>query len=403
MNFLLDSFDKLLNKNQTLEKKVNDLTARLQLSEEQLTDSISLFKTSNSKFLQSPDLPCNESNLNNQNTLTKTSINLISSNYDTNNNSRNNQLNNNSPTTPNSNMTWASIAQVSPNLQQNLARAKAQNNISINQRAKLVSDLSKFARTTTKSNNETKSIYVAGFEFIKIKDIWKALYNARFQMSRIVNIQWIGKTVLDFVVNVDYHLQFVSELALNKKFRILTFNPSCNSRAQTPEQNETAMRSFATRCIKNIINISNSNACINHFKKMSEEYCQKNAALNSIFATEWEKAKPFILEQTQTIITHIENLSATLKDSPTSACKKELSYTMDSLRKLNPNHPLLLSNYQLNNVITPITNSELINTTESIINTEPINTTSNNKDIEMEDSSSNTTAASTEEDGSSAH
>jgi hypothetical protein len=260
LNFLLNSVEKLMTKNQDLERKVTDLSERLQITEDKL-------KTSNPLIMP----------------ISTTSNTSITHHYD-------NTIPPNQPTSDNmrnhSQTSWASIANAPLEHQNNLAKIKAKENIQINRRSALVAQLSNVAKTRTAHISATRSVYVAGFEYIKLREIWKALFNARFQVSRIITIQWIGKTVLDIIVSADYHLQFISELALNNKFRILTFNPSCNLKALTSEQNETAMRAFAVRCIKNITNTANSTACINHFKNISQQYCDKNQDLSKIFSEE---------------------------------------------------------------------------------------------------------------------
>lgn len=347
MNFLLDSFDILLKKNQALEKKIEDLEDK--------------FKTINSSnYISSSNL-------------------ISSSNYIS---SKENILITNGPIIPTVSLhsndlpslnsesstfhTWASIAKAPPSLQPKLAYQKANQTIRSNQRNDLVSKLSTVAKPRKPSSVTTQSVYVAGFEFLKIRDIWNALFNARFQVSRIINIQWIGKTVLDIVVAEDYQLQFVSELTLNKSFRILNFDPSTNSKAQNPAQQETSMRAFAVRCIKNITNPSNSDACVNHFKAMSENYCQRNQELSKIFNEEWIKSKsslPLTGESTTSTssTTLPSNITTTISiDTPT--------ITSDPTTIPNPQYcPNIIS------------------------------------DHDMEDSSSNTTAASTVEDGSGAH
>ena len=377
LDFLLSSLDKLMTKNQDLEQKLANLSARLQITEDKLKTS-SLLNSSNATI---PIIPPHSSN-----TIRSTSATLG-------NNSNSHSL-----------TTWASIAKAPLEHQSNLAQIKARENITTNRRSALVAQLSKVAKTRTTLTSATSSVYVAGFEYIKLREIWKAFYTARFQVSRIINIQWIGKTVLDIVVSADYHLQFVSELALNNKFRILTFNPSCNLKAPSSEQNETAMRAFAVRCIKNITNVSNSTTCINHFKNISQEYCNKNPDLSKIFAEEWNRAKPTILLKTQDIIAKLTDASNRQKHEFNATVAKDMQTDIESLRKLSPNHPYLLS---VSNLMTAVTlsSNDLPETCVTLTQT-TTNPTNLTNDIEMEDTpteSSTTTADSTKEDGSGAY
>jgi len=321
METLLNSFDKLFSSNQNLEKRIQELELRLQKVETQSSrESVTL------------DNPLqNFSTISNQ--LFSHSTSIIT----------------NPPEPSISKTSWATIAKSTQGNNSSLAKSKAEQNLKIQNRTKLVSNLSKFAKPRTNQTTDTKSIYVGGFDFVKLRVIWNALYEAKFQISRIVSIQWIGRTVLDIVVASDYHLQFVFELTLNKKFRILNFNPSYNAKATSPEANETAMRTFSIRCIKNILNTSNSPLCIKHFKSLSEQYCRDNQELNTIFTQEWAKAKEAISIQTQELVDKISttyDLLETYSSTPNpsnseTTLNNELQNDLNSLRKLNPNHPIL--------------------------------------------------------------
>jgi len=397
INFLLDSFDKLLTKNQTLENKIRDLSNRLQNTESNFRNSSN---TTNSTLNESSRMTLS-SPLN----ATTSPLESIAKQIETSPN-----LNANS---------WASIARSSQENQSKLAKSKAQATIQNTHRAHLLSGLTKFARNQTNQSTITKSVYVGGFEYLKIREIWKALYEARFQTSRIINIQWIGKTVLDIVVISDYHLQFVSELSLNKRFRILTFNPSYNKNAQSPEHSENAMRSFSVRCIKNILNPYNSHICVSHFKLLSEQYCQQNPDLNKIFTEEWNRAKEALSLKIHTIAAKITNASIQLQTKYDESIDKGMKLDQNLLQKLNPEHPALLfvaTPQHDPNLIIP-TNNETNNaqrdsslsipTNNETNNAQPVSNmtipTNNESDTEIIIDSIITTAASTVEDGSGAH
>ena len=429
MDFLLNSFDTLMSKNQDLEQRLANLSARLQLTEDKLI-RIGELQSTEHAYRTTPTISSTTtSTRTSHNNITQ--INMPQANIAI------------TPQTSNSTTTWASIARANPQDIPRLARAKAQENIQINDRAKLISQLSRVAKPrflpdTNKS--QSKSVYVAGFDFIRIREIWKALAEARFQVSRIINIQWIGKSVLDIVVYDDYHLQFISELTLNRQFRLLTFNPSCNSKAITPAQNETAMRAFAVRCIKNITNPLNTPTCINHFKTISEDYCSRNPDLSKIFSQEWDRIKSTISAQQpdsrQNVPTSAEvstsnsmavsstilstndsmtidstilstndsmtNDSTTIKVSTTNHdLNTGTSVTIDST---NPDSSPTTTNQNSNSTTH---NSNIDNSmTTNLNNCDLTNDISANTDIEMEDESfepSTTTADSTVEYGSGAH
>lgn len=405
MNFLLNSLDKLMTKNQDLEQKLANLSARLKLTEDKLTSAEHAYRTT----------PTTSSTTTSTTLNSTTQIIMPQSNNDI------------TPQSSSSTTTWASIARANPQDVPRLARAKAQENIQINDRAKLISQLSRVAKPrilpdTNKSHS--KSVYVAGFDFIKIREIWKALAEARFQVSRIINIQWIGKSVLDIVVYDDYHLQFISELTLNRQFRILTFNPSCNSKAITPAQNETAMRAFAVRCIKNITNPLNTPTCVNHFKTISEDYCSRNPDLSKIFSQEWERIKSTISAQQPDSAESVQTSAGPSTNGPMAVTSSTLSTnsskTIDSTTPTiehDPNTGTSVIIVSSNLDSSPTTNNHTTNSTthnsnndiSMTANLNPCDLTNDisaNTDIEMEDESlepSNTTADSTVEYGSGAH
>jgi hypothetical protein len=169
---------------------------------------------------------------------------------------------------------------------------KASESISSLTRSAGISALQKLASPKIRSKpqiNSTTAIYIGGFAFQKLRNVWAALKEARFQISRIVEIQWIGKTVLEFIVAQDYELQFVSEMKATNSFKILKFDPTSNSRAISAEQSETAMRSFAVRCVKNII-FGSSSILRNHFKKVADKAVESNTALKVFLDVEYKRA-----------------------------------------------------------------------------------------------------------------
>lgn len=387
MGFLLNSFDQLLVNNNKLEKQIENLNERLLFAENKLKE--------NEKYFTSPsyiDTPNPPSTTDTHHHVACTSSSLHNT----------------------STISWASIASSPPEQQQLLAQSKARSTIQKSNRTQLVHSLSKLAKSRTALQSETQSVYIGGFEYVKLREIWKALYTAKFQVSRIVNIQWIGRTVLDIVVTSDYHLQFVSELTLNRKFRILSFNPSCNSKAISPSDNENAMQKFSIRCIKNILNKSNSALCINHFKNLSEKYCQINPKLNEIFTQEWNKANEQLQHQIDSLASQITIAAEQLNSCHDESIGKRMNTDLKSLEKLNPDHPIFLTHksyYENTSTSHPtppnyekdiMNDVEMIETNDSELkDTHIINRISTI--IEDREISSNTIATSTIEDGNGAH
>lgn len=165
------------------------------------------------------------------------------------------------PSKPNSSasMTWAFIAsQPASASTATLAKEKAFASTTSDQRRDGLKTLRSLIKPQTVSrpkqikDEATTAIYIAGFEFIKYKQIWNALREAKFQVSRIHNIQWIGKTILEFVVSSNYRAQFSSEMKVIG-FKIKEFDPSVNKKASTPAECKMAKQAFVTRCVKNIL------------------------------------------------------------------------------------------------------------------------------------------------------
>jgi len=146
------------------------------------------------------------------------------------------------------------------------------------------------------------------------------------------------------------------------------------------------MRSFSVRCIKNILNPSNSHICISHFKTLSEQYCQHNPDLNKIFTEEWNRAKETLSLKIETIAAKISDASLKLQTEYNENLEKEMKLDQDLLKKLNPEHPALLCTTE------PRHEPNLDTTTTTI-----------ESDTEMIIDSIITAAASTVEDGSSAY
>jgi hypothetical protein len=389
MGFLLNSFDHLLVNNSRLEKQIENLNERLLTAEHKLKEKDT--SSSTPSYIKST----NSNSITDTNYLAARTTTSLPLNTST--------------------ISWASIASSPLEHQQQLAQNKARSTIITSNRTQLVDNLSKLAKARTAPQTETQSIYIGGFEYVKLREIWRALYTAKFQVSRIVNIQWIGRTVLDIVVTSDYHLQFVSELTLNRKFRILSFNPSCNLTENSQEANENAMQKFSIRCIKNILNKSNSPLCINHFKTLSEKYCQMNPELNKIFSQEWNKANENLHNQIESLVSRITVTSQQLDSCFDESIEKDMTADLKSLEKLNPDHPILLThksnppnntstsqpsppNYEkdkMNDIEMIVTNNFEIEHIE-ITHEHPIN-------LEDSEISSNTIAVSTKENGNGAH
>jgi hypothetical protein len=156
---------------------------------------------------------------------------------------------------------------------------------------------------------DTAVVYVAGFEFQKYGPIWKALRLAKFQTSRIHNMQWIGKSILEFVVSDDYETQFSSEIEV-AGFKIRSFDASKNINASSSEQALLAKKTFVVRCVKNIL-FSRSITTRNHFRKVADAACAADEETKTIFEKEYDVASTTRNDDIATLVDSLElgNLS----------------------------------------------------------------------------------------------
>jgi hypothetical protein len=201
---------------------------------------------------------------------------------------------------------------------------------------KALSDLSK--KTTRPSrptlNTSTTAIYVSGFEFEKYGKIWKALRTARFQTSRIPSLQWIGKTVLEFVVFDTYATQFSSEIQVAGFNVLRDFNPAKSNNPFASEDASNIRRAFIIRCVKNIVFPSNTLAC-SHFERVLAKARSEDPLLDPLYDAEFQIA-------TNEKASKIAALVSQASTSP-SPSEKELKLIMKSLATLSPSHELVIT------------------------------------------------------------
>ena len=105
------------------------------------------------------------------------------------------------------------------------------------------------------------------------------------------------------MVDAVYEEQFVAELTASNhfKFKLLEFDPSKNAHATSPEQSESIYRSFAMRCVKNIL-YSENPVLKNHFESISHRACSENSQLKSIFDIEYKRCKDELQKEVDEII-----------------------------------------------------------------------------------------------------
>jgi hypothetical protein len=306
LNRLMNSVDSLATRNQYLESRLDELTQRLIATEDKLKIPIDSNKT--------------------QSQLTNSSSHRLETS----------EIENQTAPQP----SWATIAKLTPPERSQLSSIKAKVSVS---RPDRIDGFNALSILTSKrlppkrkpETGQTIAVYFSGFEFQKLRNIWSALKKAKFQASRIVTIQWIGRTVLEFVIDRAYEDQFVSELTASKdfRFRLIQFDPTKNTNAVTEEQSETALRSFSIRCVKNVL-LSENIVARNHFQSLAEKACLENPMLKTIYETEYNRCKQQLETEEAELIEKLTMLGA--GDNP------DYHNWIRRLRLINPSHDLVI-------------------------------------------------------------
>jgi hypothetical protein len=104
------------------------------------------------------------------------------------------------------------------------------------------------ANSTAEKKNNVRLFYIQGFNFLKIAKIKELLFAARFHLSKIKSIQWIGRTVLEVVVDDQYSSLFKKHIEDTHVLCILPkFDARKHNKVLTPEAQAMAEERFASR------------------------------------------------------------------------------------------------------------------------------------------------------------
>ena len=106
-------------------------------------------------------------------------------------------------------------------------------------------------------SDATSAVYVTGFQWQKLRAIRQALFEARFQFRRIHKVSWIGRTIIGVILATDYKTQFSTEIAAIG-YKIVTIDPTKNSKATDPETALHAKRCFVVRAVRTILSTYSS-------------------------------------------------------------------------------------------------------------------------------------------------
>jgi hypothetical protein len=210
----------------------------------------------------------------------------------------------------------------------------------------------------SKESLPTSVLHVAGLPFVKYSVIWNLLRKARFQTSRIFNMQWIGKSIVEFIVDESYKIQFEAEI-MEFRGRIITFDPSKNVKASTPDQATHAKRCFVIRCVKNIL-YSQNILVIKHFEKLVNDAQQSDPETKLLLDEEMDKGL-------KTKQLSIESLVASLTSEELEASVYKSKIT--DLRRLAANHPLVVSyTSTTTSALTPTSTTMIISSANTTTN-----------------------------------
>ena len=69
-----------------------------------------------------------------------------------------------------------------------------------------------YINTKTEMKFQIAKVCINGFERQPIKDIKEALFNLRFQLTKIQSIDFIGKKTIEFTINQSYIYQFINKI-----------------------------------------------------------------------------------------------------------------------------------------------------------------------------------------------
>jgi len=223
---------------------------------------------------------------------------------------------------------------LAPTTESNISYAQAVASINTEIRSQGIAALRQLHRYNDPSSRpppskETAAIYIAGFQWQKIRMIRDALFDARFQLRRVHKISWIGKTIIEVILSSDYKTQFANEITA-AGYKVISLDPTNNPRAPNQEGALLAKQRFAVRAVKTILS-TRSELVEKHFRDL---VAKSDDVLKEIFAKEMNIALETRKENIETLVGRLEHED--LNDSE----RQEL---VAELRSLSPNHPLFQS------------------------------------------------------------
>jgi hypothetical protein len=105
------------------------------------------------------------------------------------------------------------------------------------------------------SRGPLKLLYVNGLNFITLREVRSLLYNARFLMSKIRNVSWIGRSHLEFLIESDYEVYFRQQITDLHVLSILEdFDARVHSKDPSPAALSDAQDRFAARVERILVN-----------------------------------------------------------------------------------------------------------------------------------------------------
>ena len=102
------------------------------------------------------------------------------------------------------------------------------------------------------ADHNLRLIYVGGISFMQIRTLKDKLFQLRFLLSKIRNIRWIGRSILEFLIDEEYSTSFIDRL---KEFNgYVRFLPSFDIfQSPRPNQRESEIDEAQERAIRGIV------------------------------------------------------------------------------------------------------------------------------------------------------
>ena len=112
-------------------------------------------------------------------------------------------------------------------------------------------------------NLKVRTIYISGIPFMTLRELRGLLYNARVVMSKILNISWCGRSIVEVITTAEYGFAFSNLIKKINVWNIVSdYDPSIGL-GRTDEAKERAQEGFIRRIAKAMV--SSPSNTVKHF------------------------------------------------------------------------------------------------------------------------------------------